>query len=122
MLYLLWLVLRNAVAPLFSSLATDLGETVGVIIIICIGMTMLLSAVGIKISTNLGATIVNNIFRSIGTLLKHLLKAIAWIGKGIAWVLKQTFNGVKNGLSGLPGWASTLIAIFATFIVLVVII
>ena len=123
MLYLLWVLIRNTLTVPVSNGMAGFTQSIGVIIILCVGMMILLSAVGLKVSANLGSTVTKGIFKALGFLAKYLFKFFAWIGKGISWILKKVYSGVESSLAKkLPKWASTLIATAITLIVLIIII
>ena len=85
---------------------------IGVILFILAGMAMLFGAVGMAISKKAGATII----KVVGSIIQQILK-------GISWILKETFRGVRDGLItlGLAKWLATVIAAGVVLIVIIII-
>lgn len=97
----------------------------GPIIIVLVGMMILLSAVGIRVSANLGSTIVSGLFKGIGFFFKKLIGAIAIIALGIVHFIPKVFYGTRAFISrnfGLKPVASNLFALLVVILVIGVII
>jgi len=117
------MMIKISVLPLISDILLILTDLFGSIILICVAISILLSIVGLKVKTNIGAEILRNFFKLIGFLLRNLFSFFIWFGKRIKWLMEKTFKGVKESLeTKLSGWLSTLLASVATIIVFILII
>lgn len=104
----------NVVLPQILNLIKALVQPVVLIVIVLAGIVMIFGAVGLKISNNLGSTIVNNISKGISNLVRNIGKAIKWIFKLIPIVFltfKKQFRRY-----GMGDFASDLLAILVVLI------
>lgn len=124
MLVTLYLLIVNMVLPQLGSLAYSLLEPVMTIVIIFAGIVMLFGVVGMKISNNLGSTVVNGIFRAIGYICRTIIQGIGWIIRSIARFIPRLFTGSRKMFTdmGLNAVISNILATIVTTIVLVIII
>lgn len=81
-------------------------------IIICAGIVLLFASVGVKISNNLGATVVNGIFRAIGYFVRELGKLLKFIFQKLIWICPIVFHKTRGMLiqKGVKPWVSNLLA------------
>ena len=100
MLILVYLFIATIVVPQICYIAPAIFQNTMVVVIILAGIVILFGAVGMKISTNLGSTIVGGIFRGIGAIFRAIGHAIGWIIRSIPRVytncyLILTRRGIK---------------------------
>ena len=96
MLIALYLFIVNVVIPQIGAYAQALLEPVMTIVIILAGIIMLFGVVGMRISNNLGSTMVGGIFRAIGYLCRILIQAIGWIIRNTFRMIPHVFNESKR--------------------------
>ena len=124
MLIALYSFIMNVALPQIGAYANALLEPMMAIFITLAGIVMLFGAVGIKISNNLGSTVMNGIFRGIGYLFQTLFKAISWIIRETLRLLPRVFRGSRQAFTqmGLTPLWSNLLAVLSTGVVLAIII
>ena len=124
MLIALYLVIMNVVIPQLVVYAQALFESVMVIVITLAGIVMLFGAVGMRISNNLGSTVVSGIFRAIGYICRTIIEATAWIVRNIFRMLPRIFNCSRRTFRqiGVNDLVSNLLAVLVVVVVLVIII
>ena len=124
MLIALYFFIMNVALPQIAVYAEALIEPVMIIVITLAGLVMILGAVGMKVSANLGSTIVNGIFRGIGYVFQAMFHAIGWIVKSSFRLLPRVFAGARKTFTqwGLNSVWSNVLAVLVTVIVLVIII
>lgn len=124
MLIALYLFIMNVALPQIGAYAQALIEPVMVIVITLAGIVMLFGAVGMKISNNLGSTVVGGIFRAIGYICRTIIAAISWIIRNIFRMIPRVFNGSRRTFNqiGINALVSNLLAIVVVVIVLAIII
>ena len=117
-------LLAKSVLPQIGAYARELINPIMVIIITLSGIIMLFGAVGMKISNNLGSTIVGGIFRAIGYIAKTIVRAFGWLIRNIITLIPRVFNGSKRIFNqmGLNSVVSNILAIIVTAIILAIII
>ena len=124
MLYLTWKFITIMAIPTIAVYANALFEPTLTIVVMLAGLIMLFGAVGIRISNNLGTTVVNGIFRAIGFVIVGIFRALGWIIRQIAALMPRVFRGTNNALRnvGLNPVASGVCSFFVTCFVIALII
>lgn len=124
MLIAMYYFIMNVVIPRIAAYAAALFEPVMIIIIMLAGIVMLLGAVGIRVSNNLGATVTNGIFQAIGYLVRTAVQAIGWIVRNTLRMLPRVYKESRRTFTqmGLNALCSNLLAVFVTVVVLAIII
>lgn len=124
MLIALYFFITEVAVPQIGAYALALVKPTMIIIITLAGLTLMFSAVGVKISNNLGSTIVGGIFRGIGFLVRTLFQAIGWIVRNIFRMIPRVFNGSKRTFNqlGINSLLSNLLAAIIVVFVLAIII
>ena len=124
MLIALYLFIVNVALPQIGAYAQALLEPVMVIVITLAGIVMLFGAVGLKISNNLGSTVVSGIFRAIGYVCRTIIRAIGWIIRNIFRMIPRVFNGSRRTFNqlGMNALVSNLLSIIVTVVFLAIII
>lgn len=94
-------------------------------IIILVGMVMLLGAVGIKVSNNLGSTIVKGVFGAVGILVHFIWKGMValflWVVGIIPIIYKKSQRVFLNSI-GLNHNISSILAFLVVALFVIVII
>ena len=113
MLIAVYLFIVNVAVPQISTYAQALLEPIMVIVITLAGIVMLFGAVGMKISNNLGSTVVGGIFRGIGYLCRALFQALGWIIRNTFRMIPRVFNGSRRTFNqmGLNAVLSNILAV-----------
>lgn len=94
-------------------------------IIILVGMVMLLGAVGIKVSNNLGSTIVKGVFGAVGILVHFIWKGVValflWVTGVIPTIYKKSQRAFSNSI-GLNQNISSVLAfiVVALFVIAII--
>ena len=124
MLLALYFFIVNVALPQIGAYAQALNQPTMIIIITLAGIVMMFGAVGMKISNNLGSTIVSGIFRGIGYVGRSIVRGIGWIVRSITRAIPRVFNGSRRTFVqwGLNQVLSNLLAIFVTLLVVAIII
>lgn len=124
MLIALYMFTVNVVIPQVGAYARVLLEPVMAIVITLAAIVMLFGIVGVRISNNLGTTVVNGIFRAIGYVGRSVFRAIRWFGLQIARLIPRVFNGSRRFFRqlGLNDIVSNLLAVIVVVILVLVII
>lgn len=124
MLIALYLFIVNMVIPQIGAYAQALLEPVMTIVIILAGIIMLFGVVGMRISNNLGSTMVGGIFRAIGYLCRILIQAIGWIIRNTFRMIPHVFNESKRAFNqlGMNELLSNILAIVVVVAFLIIII
>ena len=124
MLIALYFFFVNVAVPQISAYAQALLEPIMVIVITLAGIVMLFGAVGMKISNNLGSTVVSGIFRGIGYLCRTLIQAIGWIIRNTFRMMPRVFNGSRRTFKqlGMNAAVSNILAVVVVIVFVAVII
>lgn len=117
MLIALYFFLLHVAMPQIGAYAQALLEPIMVIVITLAGIVMLFGAVGMKISNNLGSTVVGGIFRGIGYLCRILFQAIGWIIRNTFRMMPRVFNESRRAFNQM-GLNAVLSNIFAVVVVI----
>lgn len=124
MLIAVYLYTMNVALPQIGAYAQALLEPVMLIVVILAGIVMLFGAVGMKISNNLGSTIVSGLFRAIGYSCDIIVRAIGWIIRNIFRMIPRVFTESRRtfqqlGLNALRSnvLASAVLIIFVAIII-----
>lgn len=91
------------------------------IAIVAAGIMLICNAAGVRISQNLGATLVNGIFRAIGYIVRNIVDAVIWIGRRALRLIPKVFEESRRLFNqmGLSKAVSTLLAILVTILVII---
>ncbi len=124
MLIALYSAIVNVVIPQIGAYVQGLLDPVMAIIITIAGIVIIFSAVGIKISNNLGSTIVSGIFRAIGYIVRTIFRAIGWIVRNIFRIIPRVFAESRRTFKGfgLNALASNLLAVVVVVVIIAIII
>lgn len=101
----------------YQMYALALLKPIMVIVITIAGIVMLFGAVGMRISNNLGATVVGGIFKGIGYICRTLLQAFGWIVRNAFRMIPRIYNESKRIFSQM-GLNTTVSALLAVLVVI----
>ena len=124
MLVALYFFITKVALPQIGAYAQELFAPIMVLAITLAGITIIFGAVGMNVSNNLLATIVNGIFRAIGFCLRTIVQAIGWIIRSIFRMIPTVFNGCRNFFRscGMKSWLSVLLSVIVTILCVAVVI
>lgn len=124
MLIAVYFFFTNVVMPQITAYAKAILEPIMLIVIILAGIVMLFGAVGMKISNNLGSTVVGGIFRGIGYLCRIVFQAIGWIIRNTFRMIPRVFNESRRMFNdmGMNTATSNILAIIVVFAFVAVIV
>ena len=120
MLLTLYYLLVNVAVPQMVAYTQALFEPIMLIVISLAGIVMIFGAVGMKISNNLGSTVVGGIFKGIGYFVRIIFKAIAWIFVNTFKMIPRVFNGTRKSFKNPV--AGTIFAFIAVILFVAIII
>lgn len=123
MLFLLCHLITEFFLPRLGEMAWAMLTPIMVIVITLAGITMLFGAVGMKISTNLGSTIVSAIFGAVAFIGISFVKFLSWLVQRLTTVAVVTFEKSQHKFlsMGLNSIVSTILAFLTSTLVVVVI-
>lgn len=124
MLIGLYLFIVNVALPQLRAYAQEFVDLIMICILTVAGIILLFGAVGMKISNNLGSTIVSGVFRAIGYLFRTLIRAIGWVVRGILRLIPRVFEGSRRAFrhNGMTNLRSNILAFLVTLFVIILII
>ena len=70
-------------------------------IIVIVGIMLLCSAVGMRISNNLGASIFGGIMLAIGYIVRTCIQALGWIFGEVYRMIPRIYRGTRQTLLGI---------------------
>jgi len=121
MLIAVYYFFKNVVLPQLAANVSAALPDIMVIVLILTGITIVLGAVGMKISTGLGSTVANNLFKALGYIGRQIIQAIGWIFTNLLPRIYRWARSIFTGL-GLSSWLCNLLSAVATLLALVIII
>lgn len=124
MLIALYMFITNVVIPQFGAYAQALVKPVTIILITLAGIVMLFGSVGMRISNNLGTTVVSGFFQAISYICRTIISAISWIVRHIFRMIPRVFNGSRQTFvqMGMNALVSNLLAVVVVVVVVAIII
>lgn len=124
MFILIYLLFANVLIPNLVEVISALVPSVMACIIVLAGITMILGAVGLKVSTNVGTNIISTLFKGIGYLVKNIFKGVFWIIKSLFGLIPKIFGNIRKFLlsKGARLWLANLIATVAIILFIVILI
>ena len=124
MLIAIWWCFSTIILPTIAKYLGDIMAPIMSAVIVLFGIILLFGAVGVKISENLGSTVVKGIGNGIGYIGKQFFKAIAWGVKGVVRLLPNVYRRTNKALlsSGVSQVPRAIWSTLATIGVLTLII
>ena len=121
--YLVFLIVTVGI-PFVENLYTGNRDEIMTIFTWCVGMIILLSVVGIKVSEHLGSTLLRGIFRAISFVVVTIVGAIAWILRNTLRMAPRCYRELDRffrSINTAPGLSMFLSATLTTVLVLIII-
>lgn len=124
MIIALYFFIVNIAIPQLASYMNAMIEPVMTIVIVVGGIVLLFGAVGMRISENMGSTIVSGIFHAIGFICRTSISAIGWIIRETFMLMPRVFRGSKHLYHdmGASDTVSTLLGVLTALIVFIAIV
>ncbi len=124
MLVLLYLAITGIVVPQVGAILMGAFEPVMIIFIIIAGLVLTFSAVGVRISNNLGSTVVGGLMRGLGYICRSIIQGIGWLFRQIALFLPRIYRGSGDAFirAGMGQTVSRILGVVAATLALVIII
>jgi len=114
--------IMNVVIPQILAIAESAINAFMPVVIILGGFVILFSCVGVRISSNLGSTIMQAIFKAIGYIIATTVQAIGWLLRTIFNFIPRVFRWSRNMAQqvGINPVVSNLLAGFVTLVFIAV--
>lgn len=124
MLIACWMFLTHVTFPQMGNFLTSLINATMPIIIMCVGLTILVAAVGVRINFSLMGTVCNAIISALGYIGRTLISAIGWALRHLVLFIPVFYSGTRNSLvrGGMHEGGANILAIIATILLIAVII
>lgn len=124
MLIALYFFFINVAIPNVQMYAMALIEPAMVLIITLAGIIMLFGAVGLKISNNLGATVMSGLFKACGYIIRTFIQAIGWIIRNAFHMTPRVYKESQKIYSqmGLNATISNILSLITAFAFIAIII
>lgn len=112
------------VIPQLQLYASALFQPVMVIVITLAGIMMLFAAIGVRISANLGSTIIGGIFSAIGFVVTNVFRACGWLIQSMFRMVPRIYRESRRVFeqSGLNTGLSAILAVLITMLFVAVVI
>ena len=110
--------------PQLGAYAQALIEPIMVVAITFAGIIMLFGACGMKISSNIGSTIIEGVFKAARGFCRMICNVIGWIVRNTFRVVPHLYNGSRQTLKqlGMNDLHSALLSGIIVIIFLIVVI
>ncbi len=124
MLIAIWMLLTKSVLPEMGTVLSVLIDDAMPIVIMCVGIVILVSVVGIRANFSFLGTVCNAIIGAIGYLGRTLITAIGWCLRHLIVFIPVFFSGTRNSFirRGMSEWLADLLSVVATVLLIAVII
>lgn len=124
MLIACWMFLTHVVFPQMGNFLTALINATMPIIIMCVGLTILVAAVGVRTNFSILGTVCNAIIGALGYVGRTLISAIGWGLRHLLVFIPAFYSGTRNSFvrGGMHEGGASFLAGIATLLLIVVII
>lgn len=91
------------------------------LVIAVVGIMLICSAAGVRISEHLGATVLGGILNAVGYIGRTIISAIGWIVRQVFSMIPRIFHEIRRMLNqmGLSEISSTLLAVLITGLIII---
>lgn len=119
-LYFLFTMVRELPVTILAWLQVILIVLMPIVVTLA-GIMLVCSAAGVRISQNMGSTILKGIFDAIGYIGKKIINAIGWLIRQIVRAIPKVFHGSRKTFTqmGMSKGKSTLFAVLVTTLVII---
>ena len=116
--------LTHVVFPQMGNFLTALINATMPIIIMCVGLTILVAAVGVRTNFSILGTVCNAIIGALGYVGRTLISAIGWGLRHLLVFIPAFYSGTRNSFvrGGMHEGGASFLAGIATLLLIVVII
>ena len=123
MLIFTWSFIKDTIIPVFGSIFTVGINAMMPLVIMCVGICVLLSIVGIRTGGVFG-TIANGAVRGLGYICRTVLSALGWCARHLIQFIPVFYVGIRNSFrrNGSSEITANLVSFFATVILILIII
>ncbi len=87
--------------PMWQQVGAEAAEPIAVIALIITGIIIAFGAAGMRISENLGATVIGGIFGAIGYVCRTIIQAIGWVIRQIATATPRVYRWARNTVQSM---------------------
>lgn len=124
MLIACWMFLTHVTFPQMGNFLAVLINAAMPIIIMCVGLTILVAAVGVRANFSLMGTVCNAIISALGYIGRTLISAIGWALRHLVLFIPVFYSGTRNSLvrGGISEGGANILAVIATIFLIAVII
>lgn len=124
MIIAMYLFVTSTLICQLGAYANALIQPVMTIVIMLAGIVMLFSAVGFRISNNLGSTIIGGIFRAIGFIFQTIIRSAGWILRYAFGLVPQIYAGSRRTFTqmGMAPLVANILSVVLSLLVLIIII
>ncbi len=123
MLIFTWSFIKDTIIPVLGSIFTVGINAMMPLVIMCVGICVLLSIVGIRTGGVFG-TIANGAVRGLGYIGRTVLSALGWCARHLIQFIPVFYVGIRNSFrrNGSSEITANLVSFFATVILILIII
>lgn len=124
MLIACWMFLTRIVFPQMGNFLAVLINAAMPIIIMCVGLTILVAAVGVRTNFSILGTVCNAIIGALGYVGRTLISAIGWGLRHLLVFIPAFYSGTRNSFvrGGISEGGANILAVIATIFLIAVII
>lgn len=124
MLIACWMFLTHVTFPQMGNFLTSLINAAMPIIIMCVGLTILVAAVGVRTNFSILGTVCNAIIGALGYVGRTLISAIGWGLRHLLVFIPAFYSGTRNSFvrGGISEGGANILAVIATIFLIAVII
>lgn len=124
MLIALYLFIVKTAVPQIGAYVHTLTVPFLTIVITLAGIVMLFGAVGMRISQNLGSTVIGGIFNGVGYICRTIIHAIGWVITNFFRIIPRVYNGSNREFTrfGIGPLASNILSFVIVLLVIAIII
>lgn len=124
MLIACWMFLTRIVFPQMGNFLAVLINAAMPIIIMGVGLTILVAAVGVRANFSLMGTVCNAIISALGYIGRTIISAIGWALRHLVLFIPVFYSGTRNSLvrGGISEGGANILAVIATIFLIAVII
>lgn len=124
MLIALYWFIKHVLFPDMEAFASEIFDPIMYIVITLAGIVMVFGAVGMRISSNLGSTIVGGIFRACGYVVRTIVRGTGWAVRHFFGMIPRLFTGSRKTFTDMganPILANVLSIVIVILVVIVII-
>lgn len=121
MLIALYFVIINVLLPQLAVYGHGFFAEVMTYVIMIGGLLMALGAIGIRVSNNLGTTLIGGALRAIGYIFRNLFEGLGWLIRNTLREIPQVYAESKRTFTQM-GISSPMSSILSGLVIIILII